>query len=100
MMGGMVVEGYMIEATWDGATLRVHAKNRAAAVALSGENHREDVIVTAGHIASVAFKDASMMVNGHLVVTTVAGQSYKLHFRRKQQAGMAELAGMLQSIQA
>lgn len=104
MMGDMpeplVVEGYMIEATWDGETLRVVGKNRAARIALSGENHAEDVVVTKGHISSVGFKAASALVNGKVTITTVAGQTYQLHFRKKQQAGMDELAVALQSVGA
>lgn len=100
MMGRMPeplrVEGYMIEASWDGETLRVVGRNKAARMALSGENHGEDVVVTRGHIASVAFKPASALVNGKITVTTIGGQSYQLHFRKKQQAGMDELAVALQ----
>jgi hypothetical protein len=96
-MGAVQVDGYMIDASWDGETLRVHAHNKAASVALQGKNRGEDVVVTRDHIAAVAFKPAGALVNGKVTVTTVQGAAYQLHFRRKQQPGMDELAVALQS---
>lgn len=91
MMGRMDVEGYMIEASWDGQTLRVHAKNKMASVALVGQNRGEDLVLTADHIASVGWKGASAMTNGKVTLVTVGGASHQLHFRKKQQGGMREL---------
>lgn len=96
----LTADGYMIDAFWDGQTLRVHAHNKAASIALQGENRGEDVVVTADHLASVAFKPANALVNGKITVTTVGGTSYQLHFRKKHQAGMSELARALQAVQA
>lgn len=89
----------MVEAEWDGVALRARGSNRASRVALAGEDHDGgDVVVPAGDIASVRFKGASLLANGSLTVTTVAGRKYQLHFRRKQQDGFEELASALQSL--
>lgn len=97
MMARMIAEGYMIEASFDGQTLRVHAKNKAASIALQGENRGEDVVVTRDHIASVDWKGASALTNGKVDVRTVAGARYQLHFRRKQQDGMQALYDALRA---
>lgn len=97
MMGRMDVEGYMVQVSWDGATLRAHATKKMAAVALMAENYREDLVLTREHIASVGWKAANPMVNGALTLTTVGGSRHVLHFRRKQQGGMQELYDALQA---
>ena len=93
----MKVDGYMIEADWDGAVLRVHAKTKAAGIALAGRDHRDDVVVPRDAIADVAWRGANPMVNGRITVTTAQGPRYVLHFRRKQQAGMQELYDALRA---
>jgi hypothetical protein len=85
----------MIEVQYDGETLRVHGKNKAARVALAGEDHATDVIVPRVAIAQVKFKDANPLVNGNLIVTTNEGRRYQLHFRRKQRDDFRELAKAL-----
>lgn len=91
----MNIDGYMIEAAWDGETLRVHGKNRPARIALAGEDHDRDVVLPREQIASVDLKDASMLGNGNLRVHTVGGKTYQLHFRRKQADGFRQLADAL-----
>ncbi len=86
----------MTEVAWDGQTLRVHGKNKPARVALSGEDHGADVVVTREEIASVDLKDAGMMSNGNLRVRTTSGKTYQLHFRKKQADGFHALAAELQ----
>lgn len=88
-------EGYMIEADFDGTTLRVRGKNKAARVALAGENHDQDVVLSREQIASAEIKDAGMMTNGNLRVRSVDGKTYQLHFRKKQADGMKQLAAAL-----
>ena len=106
------MDGYMIDVQCDEQILRVHAKNSAARFAMTGAKAEaivgddgkahiqttrgaEDVVIPRSAIADVMFKGASMMVNGNLIVTTVDGHKYQLHFRRKQQAGFRELAQQL-----
>jgi hypothetical protein len=88
-------DGYMITVSWDGATLRVHGKNKMARVGLSGADHAEDVLVTRGQMADVQFKAASMLMNGAVTIRTDQGRKYILHFRRKQQPAFAQLAQSL-----
>lgn len=86
----------MIDATFDGATLTVHAKNKAARVALLGENHVDgDLVLRREQIAGVRLKEASMLVNGNLRVDTVDGKTFQLHFRKKQAEGFSKLAADL-----
>ena len=102
------MDGYMIDVQCDENTLRIHAKTKAASRALTGwdvtlddSNHVQtkaggsDVIVPRANIADVMFKGASMMVNGNLIVTTVDGARYQMHFRKKQQDDFRALAQQL-----
>lgn len=82
----------MTDVQWDGATLRVHGKNKAARIALAGEDHDQDVEVARDEIASVGFRNASMLVNGRVDVRTLDGKRYQLHFRRKNRDAFAQLA--------
>lgn len=92
----MEISGYMIKIRFDGHTLQVHPTSRPAAVALLGEQHRDgDLVLPADQIASATFKPAGLLTNGRVVVRDVIGRRYVLHFRRKQQPGMAELAQQL-----
>ena len=93
MMTGMEFSGYMIKVRWDGQTLVVHPTSRPAAVALLGKEHKGgDLVLPADQIASATFKPAGLLTNGRVVVRDTAGRRYVLHFRRKQQPGMAALA--------
>lgn len=92
------MDGYMTDVQWDGATLRVHGKNKAARVALAGEDHGSDVVVTRDQIADVGYRKAGAMVNGRVDVRTVDGKRYQLHFRKKQAAGFEQLARDLGAI--
>lgn len=146
-MADMHVNGYGVDATFDGDRLHVHPHNRAARTALSGKftdaetqamgqriddetterlarrdeqdthttgevagdiaggatsgisgamsDHASDVDLAVGEIASVDWKDASMLTNGRLTITSTAGRVHVLHFRRKQQHDMAELRDAL-----
>ena len=87
------MDGYMIDVQWDGTTLRVHPKNKAAAIALSGEDHKAgDVVLTREQIATATYKPASRLVNGNLDVTSTSGKRHQLHFRRKHADGFDALA--------
>lgn len=90
-----MIQGYMIDVDYDGQTLRVHGRNKPARVALAGEDHKQDVVIRREQIAEVSFKDANPMVNGNLKVITKAGQTYQLHFRRKQRDDFRQLAASL-----
>jgi len=91
----MTIQGYMIDVDFDGQVLRVHGKNKAARIALAGEDHGHDVAVPKAAIADVTLKDASMLTNGNLKVTTTDGKRYQLHFRRKQAGDFRSLADAL-----
>lgn len=90
----MTISGYMIEVDFDGQTLRVRGKNKASRVALAGEDHDSDVVLSREQIERVELKPASMLVNGNLRVTG-AGKTYKLHFRKKQSTDFEQLAQAL-----
>lgn len=87
------ISGYMVEADWDGATLRVRGTNKAAHVALRGQDHTDgDVVLTREQVAGATYKGANALVNGNLTVTATDGRRYVLHFRRKQTPQFEALA--------
>jgi len=109
------MDGYMIDVQYDAETVRIHAKNKAARFALTGAQttavmgsdnkaHLEtrlgenDVEILRSSVANATFKGASMMTNGNLVIVTIEGAKYQLHFRKKQQAGFETLAKDLGAI--
>ena len=87
--------GYMLQATLEGDVLTLHGTNRASRVALAGQDHGTDPVVPLAEVAHTDWKPASRLTNGRLILFTRAGQSYTLHFRRKQQADMERLAAAL-----
>lgn len=92
------VQGYMVEADWDGEVLRARGTNKAGRVALAGEDHDQgDVVIPRSEMAEVKFKPTKFggTVNGNLVVTTTGGRKYQLHFRKKHEQGFRELAEAL-----
>jgi len=90
------MDGYMIDVQCDDEILRIRGKNKAARIALAGEAHGDgDVVIARSTIADVMFKGASMLVNGNLIVTTIEGRKYQMHFRKKQQADFKDLAEQL-----
>lgn len=91
------MDGYMIDVQWDGTTLTVHGKNKASRIALAGEDHARDVVLTRDQMAKVTYKPASMVVNGNLIIETTLGKRHQLHFRRKQRAGFEALARELEA---
>lgn len=83
---GMQVDGYMIRAEYDGNRLCLDGTNKAAQVALrGGEYDQGPLVIPVEAITEVAFKPASVLSNGKLVVRTRDGKAYQAHFRRKQQ---------------
>lgn len=90
----MAIDGYMIEVDFDGETLRVRGKNKAARVALAGQDHGQDIVLRRDEIERVEFKGASVLTNGNLRVTG-RGKTYQLHFRKKQGAAFEQLAAVL-----
>ena len=91
--------GYMIEAVIDGDVLVLHGTNKAARVALAGEDHAQDVVVPLGSITRTEWKSAGPLVNGRLVVHA-DGRRYQVHFRRKHQGDMERLADRLGVVRA
>lgn len=80
----MDVKGYLVEATWDGVTLRARGTNKAGHVALLGvDKDQPEAVIPVTDMASVELKDASRLVNGNLIIKTTGGKKYQLHYRRK-----------------
>lgn len=89
------MDGYMTEVNFDGATLTVRGKTKAARVALNGIDHEQDVRVATSEITKLKWRDANRLINGQLDVTTTEGKRYQLHFRRKQRDDFRALAQQL-----
>lgn len=86
----------MVEAEWDGQTLRARGTNKAGQMALRGDRRDEgDVVLTRDDMTSVRFKEAGRMVNGNLIVTATDGAKYQMHFRRRDNDAWRELASAL-----
>lgn len=91
----LTVDGYGVSVQWDDSILRVHGNNRATRIALAGKDHADDVVVPTAAIAAVQFKPAKMLTNGAVTVHTGDGRKYVLHFLKKHQPGMEQLARAL-----
>ena len=91
------MDGYMTTVEFDGQTLTAHGKNKAARIALAGEDHASDVVIPRQAIASVDFRAANPLVNGRVTVRTSDGRKVILHFRRKQQADFERLVERLRN---
>lgn len=87
--------GYMSEAEYDGRTLTLRGKNKAAKVALAGEEWRSDVVLDRTAVASVGVKEPSRLVNGRATINTTDGRSFVLHFRHKQGDDLRALVAAL-----
>jgi len=92
-----MIQGYMIDVDYDGQVLRVHGRNKAARVALAGQDHEDDVIIPREQIAEVSLKGASALTNGNLKVRTTDGRKVQMHFRKKQAEDFQALAAQLQN---
>jgi hypothetical protein len=94
-------KGYGIEATLTPHELRARGTNKATHLALVGPEspHEEDghLVLPLDQIASVQHTRPKMagFVNGHVVVRTVDGRKYEMHYRAKKQAGFADLGDAL-----
>jgi hypothetical protein len=87
----MEIHGYLCEVELDDEKLTARGTNKAARVALRGEQHGEgDLVLPRDEVQVVGFKDAGPMINGRLVLES-GGQKYRLHFRKKQAADFAAL---------
>lgn len=92
----MDIDGYMVRVSFDGTTLTAEGKNKAAQIALRGQERNEGpVVVPVDQIERVEFKPANPMVNGRVTVHTTDGRKYLLHFRRKDREAFGELARAL-----
>ena len=86
------MDGYRIDVECDEQSLRVRAKNNAARVALTGEDHGDGaLVIPRSTIFGVKFKAASMLIKGRLSVTTTDGHKYRMHLRKKQQGDCERL---------
>lgn len=91
------LDGYGITVTFDGSTLVVTPANKATAFALLGQQLKERVLVLhRTQVVGVQYHPPSALTNGNLTLTTLQGESYQLHFRKKHDVDLwRELAGML-----
>jgi hypothetical protein len=79
----MQAEGYGADIAFDGAQIRITAKSLLSKGALGAGNR--GIPVT--DLVSLDFKNASMLANGHIELTTNAGRT-AVHFWRKQSESM------------
>ena len=92
----MHLRGYMIEVTLTDDALTVEGTTKPTRIALRGQQHGDGpVVIPRADIASVGHKRANALVNGKVVVKTVGGEKYDLHFRRKSQDEFEQLAAAL-----
>lgn len=96
IVSAMKIDGYMIRAEYNGELLCLDGTNKAAQVALRGEDHDQGpLMLPVSDIAAVELKPASVLANGRLTVRTKDGRKYSAHFRRKQQADWERLEAAL-----
>lgn len=76
----MHVSGNGIEVDFDGQTLTITPTDRVAAAALGGKRD-VPLVLRRADIVKVAFRRASAMFNGKLVLTARNGAKYPLFFR-------------------
>ena len=93
-MPSMRVTGILAEVDFDGTTLTINGKNRAARLQLTGES-RGVALIPRDQIRHVSFNEASRMVNGKLIVQTVEGRRYEVAFRRGSNEEFRALAEQL-----
>jgi hypothetical protein len=88
----MNVQGYGVEVEIADDALTATPTNRASKIALLGQDRKDgSVTIPFNEVADIAWKDASMMTNGCLTVTTLEGREYKLHFLKKHTKGFETL---------
>lgn len=78
----MEAEGYGANIAFDGTTILVTGKGLGKSAL--GASSRE---IAVSELTSVDFKDANMLVNGHIELVTANGKT-QVHFRRKQSEAM------------
>lgn len=89
----MELNGYMVRVSFDGDVLTAEGTNKAAQVALRGQDRLEGpVVVPVAQVERVEHKAANPMANGRVTVHTTDGRKYVLHFRRKDREAFAQLA--------
>lgn len=89
----MQIDGYGIEAEWDGETLRARGKSKQRHKLLAGERAQEgDVIVRRDEIVRAYLKEPSVLVSGKVGVRTTDGRTYDLRFVKKQTEDFRALA--------
>ncbi|KIQ64638.1 hypothetical protein TR51_10430 [Kitasatospora griseola] len=81
------MDGDGISVEFDGSFLRVRPTN----VIERDRFGTGDLVVPVAEIASVSIKAPRLMVDGHLDVSTCGGQTYQLHFTRRQRSGFDSL---------
>lgn len=92
----MDMDGYMVRVSLRDGVLTAEGKNKAAQVALRGEERNQGpVVLPVSDIERVEHKAANALVNGRVTVHATGGRKYVLHFRRKSNAEFAELARAL-----
>lgn len=86
----------MVVAELTETALTVDATNKVGRVALFGSPRNDGPrAIPLNQIARVEHKKANPLVNGNLVIHTIDGAKYQLHFRRKSQEQFSALAEAL-----
>lgn len=97
----MQVRGYMVEAEWDGQTLVARGTSKAGTVALLGAEYgvggASEMRLPRDEVASVVNVPPKVggLVNGEVVVTSTAGRTYRMHYRRRDAQAWAGLVAAL-----
>lgn len=89
------VRGYFCDISWDGATLRVHGRNRAAREFFNEADPQVDLQVTASDITKVDFQPASFTRNGVLTILTTDGITHSVYALRQHNSNFFRLADVL-----
>lgn len=95
--GAWSLHGYFCDITWDGTTLRVHGRNKAAREFFNEADPQADLLVAAADIRAVDFRPASFTRNGVLTVLTQAGHRHLIYALRQHNSNFSRLADELRA---
>lgn len=95
--GEWSLRGYFCDISWDGASLRVHGRNRAARAIFNETDPSSDLVVAVADIQEVAFQPASFTSNGVLTIQTRGGGRHSIYALRQHNANFSRLAELLRS---
>ncbi len=91
------LHGYFCDISWDGTTLRVHGRNKAAREFFNEADPSSDLVVSAAEINEVDFEPASFTSNGVLTIVTQGGGKHSIYALRQHNSNFFRLAEGLRS---